>query len=200
MKRLLKGLALILPLAFLAACVGAKAMEVTYTVRSSAALKNYTVYLVVNDQRGIDDLVGPLARERGLFEELRSGRFDLKVNLPGGSQVTMTNLTAVEAVREAASRRLQSLGVTTTGQRSAAQLTVEVNIEQMNIDLAGGDLLATVALNTMVYRDQSSVAKSNARATSNRMKLIGGAGGASVLSEALSQALNDLDFSSINKF
>ncbi len=201
MKRILPGLALVLPLIVLAvACVSSKAMEVTYTVRSAGALKDYTVYLVVNDTRFTTDLVGEEAKSKGLFEELRGRRFDLRVNMPNGSQVTMTNLSATEAVREAASRRLQSQGVTTTAQRAGAHLTMEINIEQMDIDLFEGDLMATVALNSAVYRNADSVAKSNARATSNRMKLIGGTGGASVLSEALSQAMNDLDFSGVNKF
>ncbi len=195
-----RGLALLLPLVFLAACVGGKAMEVTYTVRSAASLKDYTVYLVVNDRRSSGDLIGPGARERGLFEELRGGRFDLKVTMPGGSSVTITNLSATDAVREAASRRLQAQGVTTTTQRAAAHLTMEINIDQMDIDLQGSDLVASVALNSLIYRDSSGGARSNARASSNRMKLIGGTGGATVLSEALSQALNDLDFSGINKF
>jgi hypothetical protein len=194
------GLLVVISLAFLTACVGAKAMEVTYTVRSATVLKDYTVYLVVNDKRGSNDLIGPAARDKGLFEELRAGRFDLKVTMPNGSAVTMTNLSATEAVREAASRRLQSQGVTATNQRAAAHLTVEVNIDQMNIDSIGSDLVATVGLSTVIYRDASGVSKSNTRATSNRMKLIGGTGGASVLSEALSQAMNDLDFSGINRF
>lgn len=195
-----RGLFLILALAFLTACVGSKAMEVTYTVRSAAGLKDYTVYLVVNDKRSSNDLIGPAARDKGLFEELRAGRFDLKVTMPNGSAVTMTNLSATDAVLEAASRRLQSQGVTATNQRAAAHLTVEVNIDQMNIDAVGSDLVATVGLSTVIYRDASGVSKSNTRATSNRMKLIGGTGGASVLSEALSQAMNDLDFSGINRF
>lgn len=194
------GLFLVLPLILLTACVGSKAMELTYTVRSAAVLKDYTVYLVVNDKRPSNDLIGPAAREKGLFEELRSGRFDLKVTMPNGSSVTMTNLSATDAVLESASRRLQSQGVTATSQRAAAHLTVEVNIDQMNIDSIGSDLVATVALSTSIYRDASGVAKSNTRATSNRMKLIGGTGGASVLSEALSQAMNDLDFGGINRF
>lgn len=193
-------LALFLPLLLLTACIAGKSMEVTYNVRSTGVLKDYTVYLVVNDVRPNKTLIGPAAAQKGLFEELKSGRFDLKVNMPAGSQVTMTNLPAIDAVREAASRRLQAQGVTATSQRAAAHLTVEINILQMDIDLVDSDLLATVHLESLIYRDESSVSRSNARATSNRMKLIGGAGGATVLSDALSQALNDLDFSGINKY
>ena len=200
MTKKIKALALILPMVFLAACVMTKPMQVTYTVRSAASLKDYTVYLVVNDKRSTNDLVGPAAREKKLFEELRSGRFDLKVNMPNGSSVTMTNLSAIEAVKEAAARRLQSQGVATTEHKSAAHLTVEVNIEVMNIDLQESDLVATVDLNTRIYRDANSAANANARATSNRMKLIGGTGGSTVLSDALSQAMNDLDFSGVNRF
>ncbi|MDR0881262.1 MAG: hypothetical protein LBP55_01765 [Candidatus Adiutrix sp.] len=190
----------VLPLALLTACIGGKAMEVTYTVRSAAVLKDYTIFLVVNDKRSTNDLVGPAAREKGLFEELKGGRFDLKVTQPNGSTVIETNLAAPEAVQVATSRRLQSQGVTATNLRAAAQLTMEVNIEQMNIDLSGSDLVATVALSTAIYRDATGVAKSNTTATANRMKIIGGTGGATVLSEALSQALNDLDFSGVNRF
>jgi len=195
-----KELALLLPIIVLSACIGAKSMEVTYTVRSGMALKNYTVYLLVNDRRSIDSLVGASAQEKGLFEELRNGRFNLKVSMPNGQMVSITGLSATEAVREAAGRRLQSLGVTTTSQRSAAHLTVEINIDQMEIDLHGSDLVATVGLSSQIYRDQNAIAKSNTTAISNRMRLIGGAGGATVLSEALSQAMNDLDLSGVNKF
>lgn len=186
----------------LTACIGARAMEVTYTMRSGASLKNdYTVYLVVNDQRKYQELVGPEARERGLFEELRGGTFDLKVDMPTGSRVTMTGLSPVEAVREAVTRKLNNQGVQNiSGQRVGAQLTVEINIEQMIIDTEGSDLVARVFLNSLVYHDSSAVAKSSSGATSNRIKLIGGAGGATVLSQALTQALNDLDLSGINKF
>ncbi len=200
MKNLLKGLILIWALAALAACVGTRPMEVTYNVRTATALKDYTVYLVVNDRRDTDNLVGAEAMSRNLFPELRGGRFDLRVNLPGGNRVIITNLSTVEAVREAVGRRLQSQNVTVTAQRSAAHLTMEINIDEMNIDLADGDLVATVALSSATYRDASATAKSNTRVTSNRMKLIGGAGGATVLSEALSQALNDLDLSGVNRF
>ncbi|UQZ89098.1 hypothetical protein C4J81_07765 [Deltaproteobacteria bacterium Smac51] len=192
--------AIVLSLLILTACMGAKAMEVTYTLRSGVSLKDYTVYLVVNDQRKYQELVGPEARERGLFEELRGGRFDLKIDMPNGSKVTMTNLTPVEAVRESVSRKLATQGASTTNQRASAHLTVEITIEQMNIDTEGSDLVARVFLNSQVYRDASAVSKSSSGATSNRIKLIGGTGGASVLSEALSQALNDLDLSGINKY
>lgn len=196
----MKFTALLIACLMLAACLAPKAMEVTYTMRPGVSLKNYTVYLVVNDQRKYQELVGPEARERGLFEELRGGTFDLKVDMPNGSQVTMTGLTPAEALREAAGRKLQTQGVRTTDQRANAQLTMEINIEQMNIDTEGSDLVARVFLNSLVYRDSSSVSKSSAGATSNRIKLIGGAGGATVLSQALTQALNDLDLSGVNKF
>lgn len=199
MKNMFK-LLLFVPLVLLTACLGAKPMEVTYNVHTETALKDYTVFLVINDRRGSDSLVGPTALSRDMFPELRGGRFDLKVNMPGGNKVILTNLSTVEAVREAASRRLQSQNVTTTNQRSAAQLTMEINIDEMNIDLLDGDLVATVGLSAAIYRDASGVVKSNTRVTSNRLKLIGGAGGATVLSDALTQALNDLDLSGVNKF
>ena len=200
MKRALVFTVLMLPLFALTACIMAKPMQVTYNVRTETSLKDYTVYLVVNDRRPNTSLVGPEAQAKELFTELRGGRFDLKVNMPNGSMVAMSNLTTIEAVREAVSRRLQSQGVTSTAHRAAAHLTVEVNIEQMLIDVAENDLVARVTLATEIYRDASSVSKSNAGAVANRMKLIGGTGGATVLSEALSQAVNDLDFSSINRF
>lgn len=204
MKGYVRGLALILSLPVLmlvlSACVSSKSMEVTYIVRSAEILKSYTVYLVVNDKRHTNDLVGPEAKQRGMFEELKGGHFDLRVELPTGSKVIMTNMSTIEAVREAANRRLTSQGVTSTNIRAAAQLTMEVNIDDLYIDVIEGDLVATVALSTAIYREADSVAKSNAHATSNRMKLIGGTGGAGVLSEALTQAMNDLDFSGINRF
>jgi hypothetical protein len=175
-------------------------MQVTYTISPAAALKNYTVHLVVNDQRAIQDLVGPAARERGLFPELRADRFDLRIKIPDGSQVTMTNLLTRDAVREAVSRRLAARNVVVTAQRPAAQLTVEIDIRTFSIDLSAGDLMATVALNAKIYRDASAVTTSDTLVTSNRVRLLGGMGGDRVLSEALTQAVNDLDFSAINNY
>ena len=199
-KFFLQGAALILALAVLAACLNAKSMQIVYTVNPAASFKNYTVYLVVNDRRALQDLVGPAARDLNLFNELRADRFDLNVKLPDGSEVTMTNLPTPEAVREAVSRRLTTRGVIVTAQRSAAQLTVEVDIRTFRIDFSGGDLMATASLASKVYRDASAVTTSEALVTSSRRKLLGGMGGDKVLSEALTQAINDLDFSAINKY
>ena len=200
MRRFLQGAALILALAVLAACLGAKSMLVVYTISPAAALKNYTVYLVVNDKRAIQDLVGPAARDQGLFPELRADRFDLRIKVPDGSEVTMTKLSTQAAVREAASRRLAARNVIVTAQRSAAQLTVEVNIRVFSLDVEDGDLVATVSLAARIYRDSSAVTSSDTLVTSNRLKLLGGMGGDRVLSEALTKAVNDLDFSAINNF
>ncbi|MDR3037848.1 MAG: hypothetical protein LBV21_00910 [Candidatus Adiutrix sp.] len=199
MKGLFK-VALISALIFPAACLGAKSMRVVYDISPAAALKNYTVYLVVNDRRSIQDLVGPAARDQGLFPELRNDRFDLRIKIPDGSEVTMTNLPTAAAVREAVSRRLATRNVIVTAQRQAAQLTVEVDIRTFNLNVAEGDLLATVALSAKVYRDAGTFTGSDTQVISNRLKLIGGLGGDKVLSEALTQAINDLDFSAINNY
>lgn len=199
MKRFLSLFSLVL-LLLLSACLTGKSMEVIYTIQSEPPLKNYTVYLLVNDQRSPKDLVGPAARDQGLFPELRNDRFNLKINLPNGSIVTMTDQPTAQVVREAVNRRLETRKVTATTIRSAAQLTLEVNIETLKIDVVDGDLMATVGLTSKIYREPSSFAKSETLVTSNRMKLLGGAGGATVLSEALTQAVNDLDFSFINNY
>jgi len=200
MKKALQGAALVAALAVLAACLGAKSMRVVYTVNPAAALKNYVVFLVVNDSRPLQDLVGPAARDRGLFNELQGDRFDLNIKLPDGSEVAMTNLRTKDAVREAVSRRLMARGVVVTAQRLAAQLTAEIDIRTLNIDLAENDLAAAVSLAARIYRVPSAVTTSETHVTSNRLKLLGGMGGDRVLSEALTQAVNDLDFSAINNF
>ena len=201
MKKPFMGAALVLALALASACLGAnKSMQVVYTINQAAALKNYTVFLVVNDRRAVQDLVGPAARGQGLFPELQADRFDLKIKLPNGSEVTMTNLPTLDAVRESVSRRLTSRNVVVTAQRLAAQLTVEVDIRNFNLDVAGGDLMATVSLAARIYRDASAVTTSDTLVTSNRLKFLGGMGGDKVLSEALTQAVNDLDFTAINNY
>ena len=200
MRKPFQGAALFLALAVLTACLGAKSMQVVYTIDPAIALKNYTVFLVVNDQRSIQDLVGPAARDQGLFPELRADHFDLKIRIPDGSEVTMTRQPTASAVREAVSRRLTTRNVIVTAQRPAAQLTVEIDIRTFSLDVAGGDLAATVSLTARVYRDASAVTTSEAHVISSRLKLLGGMGGDKVLSEALTQAVNDLDFSAINNY
>jgi len=198
MKKKLAALAL--ALAFLAACLASKSMRVVYTIEPAAPLKNYTLFLVVNDGRAISDLVGPAARDRGLFQELRADRFDLRIIIPDGSEVIMTNLPTAAAVKEAVSRRLAGRGLIVTAQRSAAQLTAEVDIRAFNLDVADGDLMATVSLSVKIYRDPSAMTSSDTHVVSNRLKLLGGLGGDKVLSEALTRAVNDLDFSAVNRY
>ena len=198
MKKKLSALAL--ALAFLAACLGAKSMRVVYTIEPAAPLKNYTLYLVVNDGRAISDLVGPAARDRGLFQELRADRFDLRIIIPDGSEVIMTNLPTSAAVKEAVRRRLAGRGLVVTAQRPAAQLTAEVDIRAFNLDVADGDLVATVSLSVKIYRDPSAVTSSDTHVVANRLKLPGGLGGDKVLSDALTRAVNDLDFSAVNRY
>ena len=200
MRTSLTGAPLFLALAFMSACLGAKSMQVVYTINPAAALKDYTVFLMVNDHRSIQDLVGPAARDQGLFPELQADRFDLKIKIPDGSEVTMTNLPTTLAVREAVSRRLTARGVIVTAQRPAAQLTVEIDIRTFSLDVSAGDLMAKVGLTAKIYRDASAVTTSEAHVTSNRLKLLGSMGGDKVLSEALTQAVNDLDFTAINKY
>ena len=200
MKKTFLGAALVLALAVLAACLGSRSMRVVYTMDQAAALKNYTILLVVNDRRALQDLVGPAARDLGLFNELRNDRFDLNIKIPDGSEVTMTNLLTADAVREAVSRRLIARNVIVTAQRAAAQLTVEIDIRTFRIDVAEGELAATASLASKVYRDASAVTTSETLVTSNRIRLLGGMGGDRVLSEALTQAVNDLDFSAINNY
>ena len=204
MKKILQPFVLVLVLAGLASglgCLGgSRAMQVVYAINPAIGLKPYTVFLVVNDRRSLQDLLGPAARDQGLFTELRNDRFDLKVKLPDGSEVTMTNLTTSAAVREAVSRRLSSRQVVVTAQRSAAQLTVEVDIRNLNINVVDSDLVATADLAAKVYRDPGSFVSSETAVTAKRLKLIGGLGGDRVLSEALTQAVNDLDFSAINNY
>jgi len=195
-----RAAALALALALLAACLGAKSLRVVYTIEPAAALKNYTVFLVVNDGRAMQDLVGPAARDQGLFPELRADRFDLRIIIPDGSEVTMTNLPTAAAVREAVSRRLAGRGVVVTAQRPAAQLTAEIDILDFKIDVADGDLVATVNLSVKIYRDLSAVTTSGTQVVANRLKLPGGLGGDKVLSEALTRAVNDLDFSAVNRY
>ena len=192
--------ALAVAVILLAACLGSKSTQVVYTMSPAAALKNYTVFLVVNDRRAIQDLVGPNARDQGIFQELRADRFDLKIKLPDGSEVTMTNMGTRAAVQEAVSRRLAARNVVVTAQRAAAQLTVEIDIRTFSIDVTSGDLMATVNLGAKIYRDASKATNSDTLVTSSRMKLLGGMGGGRVLSEALTQAVNDLDFSDINNY
>ena len=200
MKNYLLKFLFILPFVALSGCLMAQNMELVYTVVPTGKLKKSTVYLVVNDNRTSSDTVGPDAKKEGLFRELNKGTVGLHVTMPDGAKIIMTNMSIIDAVRESAKRKLLSQGVNSTSVKSENQLTVEINIDELNIDLVDGELVATVALSSDIYKDQETVAKSNAKTVSNRMQLLGGTGGATVLSEALTQCMNDLDLGGINNF
>ncbi|MDR2613114.1 MAG: hypothetical protein LBG06_09950 [Deltaproteobacteria bacterium] len=193
--------ALALTMFLLASCGGASRLGLTYSPIPGAILQRGTVQLVVRDARPVKNLVGPEAMNRNLFKGSQDGLVDLKVSLPTGETVARSMLTVESAVFEAVKERLRLQGVTAQTGVSGAKARVTVSIVDLSIDVQGSDLASHIRLEAVMDRPGIDlVTRTWAEADSSKMKLIGDMGGAQSLSEALTMAVNRLDFSTLDRF
>ncbi|MDR3153798.1 MAG: hypothetical protein LBW85_05880 [Deltaproteobacteria bacterium] len=198
--KILPSLALTLLLA--ASCIGgAKRLGLSYSPIPGAKLDRGTVQLVINDARPSKSIVGPEALRRDLFKGSQNGLVDFTVKLPTGETVSRSSLTVEAAVFEAVKERLRLQGVTAQTGVSGAKARVTVNIADLVIDVQGSDLSSHVRLEAVMDRPGLElVTRTWAEADSSKMKLIGDMGGSESVSEALTLAVNRLDFSSLDRF
>jgi hypothetical protein len=194
------ALALAMPLA---SCIGgAKRLNVAVSpVAGGPQLNPGTVFLVVTDVRQNRSLVGPSALEKNLFKGSQSGQIDLSVTLPTGQTVSRSLLSVQEAVFEAVRERLRLLGITANPNNQNAKARVTINIADFVLDAQGTDALAHVRLEAVIEGpDMQRVYRSWAEADSSKFKLIGDMGGAQSLGDALTLAVNRINFSPLNYY
>jgi hypothetical protein len=200
LPKLLPALALTVLLA--SSCIGgAKRFDLAYSPSVGAQLARGTVQLVVTDARAVNSLVGPEALNQGLFKGSRNGLVDLKVTLPTGETVSRSMLTVENAIFESVKERLRLLGIAAQTGTSGAKARVTVRIADLSIDVQGSYLASHVRLEAVIDRPGLTYVNSTwAEADSLKRKLIGDMGGAESLSEALTLAVNRIDFSALDRF
>ncbi|MDR1313581.1 MAG: hypothetical protein LBQ12_07775 [Deltaproteobacteria bacterium] len=194
--------ALALTLLFAASCFGGSSrLGLSFNPSPGSQLHKAAVQLVVSDKRASKSLVGPEAMNRGLFKGSQNGLIDFKVTLPNGETISRSMLNVETAVFEAVSERLRLQGVTASTGTAGAKARVTINIADLAIDVQGSDLASHVRLEAVMDRPGLElVVRSHAEADASKRKLIGDMGGADSLSEALTLAVNRLDFSGIDRF
>lgn len=194
--------ALALTLLFATSCLGGSSrLGLSFSPSPGAQLSRAAVQLVVVDGRQSKNLVGPEAMNRDLFTGSQSGLVDFKVSLPTGETISRSMLTIEAAVFEAVSERLKLQGITAQTGTNGAKARVTVNIVDLSIDLKGSDLASHVRLDAVMDRPgMDLVVRSSAEADASRRKLVGDMGGADSLSEAITLAVNRVDFSGLDRF
>jgi hypothetical protein len=126
---------------------------------------------------------------------------DLSVTFPSGQKVARSALTLEQTVFEAVKERLNVLGVKADSGGQGAKATITISIADFIVDLKESDLVAHVRLESVINNEGHPLTtRSWAEADSSRRKLIGDMGGANALSEALTLAVNRLNFASLDKF
>ena len=187
----------------LAGCLGgSKRLTITYAPQSAdSRLTPGNVFLVVNDARSNRSLVGPSALDKDLFKGSQNGQVDLSVALPTGQTIARSQLTVEQAVYEAVRERLRVLGITGAPSNVGAKARVTINIADFVLDAQGTDAVAHVRLEAVIEGpDMQRTIRSWAEADSTKFKLVGDMGGAGSLSEALTLAVNRLNFSGLNNY
>ncbi|MDR1036540.1 MAG: hypothetical protein LBT40_08205 [Deltaproteobacteria bacterium] len=183
-------------------CIGgSKRLGLSFSPAPGAQLTPATVQLVVVDGRTSKNLVGPEAMNRDLFAGSQSGLIDFKVTLPTGEAISRSMLTIETAIFEAVRERLKLQGITAQTGTSGAKARVTITISDLSIDIKGSELASHVRLQAVYDRPGIDlVIRSYAEADASRRRLVGDIGGADSLSEAITLAVNRLDFSALNRF
>ncbi|MDR0549598.1 MAG: hypothetical protein LBI10_09370 [Deltaproteobacteria bacterium] len=196
-----RGLAfkIFLLLAFLSGCGGGARIMAVYEVQAGPALTPGTVQLLVQDRSG--DFLGPEALAQDLFKASQNGHFDLTAKNPDGTQIALSDLTVAKLVWEAVRRSLALGGVTAITGTSGAKARVVVTVEELTLEKSGREVVAKVSLSANIDRPGlPNSYQTRGRGQASRTHLFGDQGGAGAVSEALSVALNNLNFSGLNNF
>ncbi|MDR1545394.1 MAG: hypothetical protein LBU12_01480 [Deltaproteobacteria bacterium] len=202
MKTKLIGLLLIALMTLaLAGCTSAKRLVAEFRPQGGAPLTPATVQLLVQDLRPGGQFVGPEALSRDLFRESQGGQVDLTTAFPTGATVSLSHLTVPVMVYEAVKAKLGGMGVAGQPDTAGAKARVTIIVKELSIDVVGSDLLSRVSLEAVIDRPGLNlVHRSNSFAESSKLKLLGDMGGSEILGDALTRAINSLDFSGLNNF
>jgi hypothetical protein len=185
----------------LIACSASKRLLVDFKPAGGAPLTPGTVQLLVQDSRPGGQFIGPEALSRDLFRESQDGQVDLSTTFPTGAVVSLSHLTIPVMVYEAVKAKLGAQGVAAQPDTAGAKARVTIIVKEVSIDVAGSDLRGRVALEAVIDRPGlGRTHRTNGFAESSKLKLIGDMGGSEVLGDALSRAINALDFSGVNSF
>ncbi|MDR2460944.1 MAG: hypothetical protein LBE38_09235 [Deltaproteobacteria bacterium] len=198
-----KTLPALLALVILTSCIGTSSrLNLTYNpIAGTTTINHATVQLVVVDGRQTPNLVGRTAQSQELFKGSQGGMVDFMITVPSGQTVSRSLMSVEQVVFEAVRERLRLLGVAANTGSSGAKCRVTVNIADFVLDVSGSDVVAHVRLEAVMDRPgYELVNRSWAEADSSRRKLIGDMGGADALSEALTMAVNRLNFASLDQY
>ncbi|MDR2142627.1 MAG: hypothetical protein LBR11_12750 [Deltaproteobacteria bacterium] len=194
----LKVLALLL---VLTGCVTSQRIMATFEAHPGAQLRPGTVQLLVQDRRPSSDLIGPEALAKDLFKASQSGRLDLTAKSPDGSQLALSNLIVSQLVWEAVRHELALVGITAIAGTQGAKARVVITVETMSVELEGHDVRAQVSLAANLdWPGVPNSFQTRGFGQSARTRLFGDQGGSQALSEALTAAINNLNFSGLNNF
>jgi hypothetical protein len=145
--------------------------------------------------------LGPEAQAKKVFAASSDGRLDLTAKNPDGSQLLLSDLSISKLVWEAVRRNLALTGVTAITGVTNAKARVTVVVEKMSLELAGREVIAEVRLSANIDRPGlPNSYQTRGYGKASRTNLIGDQGGAAALSEALTIALNNLNFSGLDNF
>jgi hypothetical protein len=183
-----------------AGCASGQRLMAVYEARAGSPLSPGTVQLLVQDRRS-GDLLGPEALAKDLFKASQGGKLDLTAKNPDGSQVFLTGLSVSKLVWEAVRRNLALKGIVANTGTAGAKARVTVTVETMALELKGREISAEVSLAANIDRPGlPNSYQTRGFGQSSRTNLFGDQGGSAALSEALSVALNNLNFSGLNNF
>jgi hypothetical protein len=188
-------------LIFIVGCAKSQRILAVYDMQPGRALNPGTVQLLVQDRRNSPELIGPGARAKDLFSASQGGQLDLTTKAPSGSQTSLSQLGTSQAVWEAIRQNLAVMGIRAITGTDGAKARVAVTIESLVLELNGREVVARVSLQANIDRPGlPNSYQTRGFGQSNRTHLFGDQGGSEALSEALSMALNNLDFSGLNNF
>ncbi|MDR1577848.1 MAG: hypothetical protein LBT86_06450 [Deltaproteobacteria bacterium] len=193
---------LVVCLAFapLMGCISSSRLRVVYDINPGPPLKPGTVQLLVQDRR-TGSLIGPEAKAKDIFQASQGGQMDLTTKNPDGSQIDLSDLSTSKLVWEAVRRNLGLIGINAITGAEGAKARVLVTIDTLSVDIEGREAKAQVSLSVDIDRPGlPNSYQTRGFGQSSRANLFGDQGGSKALSEALTIAINNFNFSGLNNF
>lgn len=189
---MLKKWLILIGLVFLTGCFG-KGMSLTYQTPQETPFKAKPVFLKVNDIRADKNIATPAVLAKDMFKDV-GDRVSLTGKTTDGRTTEIKDVTVQDAVKEAFRLRMEALGLGILPTFSGDNFGLTIDVEKVMLDLDGSmTFKAEVTYVARIYDGTKELDKRRITGATEKLRVLGQKDGEQALSDALINAVNNLD-------
>ncbi len=179
-------------IAAIAGCAGRQYLLVDYQVPApSGELNGQVVHLKIDDQRESASVLAPDAAYQ--FPEF-GGTYSLTWIMPNQERILAGEHQLVALFKTVFEKRLEELGVKTSGAADESMPVLTIALRRFNLDLQNHKWTADLSYQAVLTRTNHPAAKELIQGSAERARIIGRKGADTVISDIFSDVVNRLDF------